>query len=83
MVAGERDRNPTQPQVSSQDLFVAARADSFLPAGVFMGTKKVPGNIYLSPWFLREMVILKVPRVIHPYIRVLGYTCGLCSPDIG
>ena len=42
MVAGERDRNPTHPQVSAQDLFVAARADSFLPAGVFWVPERSP-----------------------------------------
>ena len=83
MVAGERGGNPTQPQVSAQDLFVAARADSFLPAGVFMGTKKVPGNYHLTSWFRWGMVFVRVPQVIHPYIRALGYTCGHCSPDIG
>ena len=42
MVASERGRNPTQPQVSAQDLFVAARADSFLPAGVFWVSERSP-----------------------------------------
>ena len=50
---------------------------------VFYGHTKVPGSLHLTPWFLREVVILKVPRVVHSYIRVLGCTRGLYALDIG
>ena len=36
-----------------------------------MGAKKVPGSLHLTPWFLPEMVILKVPQL---FIRSYGST---------
>ena len=41
-VADGRGGNPTKPQVSAQDLFAAARADSYLPAGVFWVPERSP-----------------------------------------
>jgi len=39
-----------------------------------MVARKVPGNLHLTPWFLQEMVILKVPGVVYPWVWVFVYS---------
>jgi len=71
MVAGEQGRNTTQPQVSAQDLFVAARADSFLPAGVFWVSERSPAITAYPLGFGEEWLLVGSPK---SSIRIYGYS---------
>ena len=70
MAEGEQGRNTMQPQVSAQDLFVAARADSFLPAGVFWVPKRSPAISTYPPGFGGEWFLFGSPE---SSIRIYGY----------
>ena len=71
MVAGERGRNPTQPQVSAQDSFVAARTYSFLPAGVFWVPKRSPAISTYPLGLGGEWFLFGSPELS---IRIYGYS---------
>ena len=55
---------------------------AFFPP-VYSGCQKGPRKYLPIPLVLAGNGFVRVPQVIYPYIRVLGYTCGLCSPDTG
>jgi hypothetical protein len=51
--------------------------------GILWAPERSPAiSTYLRD-FCEEWFLIGAPQVIYPYIRVLGYTRGLCSPDIG